>query len=295
MFIASGIGKMAVLDKFSSMLIATGFFRRSAQRISIIVSICEIVMGLSHFLYRRQRNIYLSLSAMVLSMFSAFLVSAKLNGRDVECNCFGRFLARLQGRWAVLRNIGLVGLALLFIEPEKMLIRFGGVQTTWRVGTFFGAIGTFAASSMIFSQIHRREPEIETGPIRGNVPLYDSLGRRLDAESIFRGLADRVAIIYLSEGCSACEEVANELSRSGRGEEASIPVTTVCYVEGTQMIEMAIGNYGCHYFDIGGSFGRALRVKGAPSTQVVDTIRWEVVSHSMGKIDVRSSAEEGKD
>lgn len=288
MFLLSGTGKLIGRWDFERMLIATGFRRREAQPISQLLPALELGLGLMPLLFRRQRNLFLSVTSLMLSIFSAFLVSAKLNERDIECKCFGVFLARLQGRWAVLRNLGLILLGVISIDSDKKPSRVTGVGLSWRWASLLSSILSYLLGAAAFSRIHKRVPEAETGSIQSNFTLFDSHAHKVDAESFYNQCGDVTTVMYLGSNCQPCNELFQEISQPGL---QIVQPLIVIYDQPTPRVgsnrEEKLEGKKCDFWDLTGAFAGALSLRGVPALIVLDANKREVLSHRVGLVEVQ--------
>lgn len=211
-FYLSGIGKMRDQANFERMLSATGLADRPAKYTTRVLPASEVFLATILLKTRRSPNLGLSLSAILLSCFSAFLVSAKLNGKDVECNCFGKFLSRLQGRWAVLRNIGLIGVILFSMDLSRPALHVARFAFTWKLVAAVGSAGSFVLGIIAFTRVHGRQQVVRVGPIVDHFTLTDQSEKIVENDTFFSELDQNATILYLSSGCQPCSEVLDRIS-----------------------------------------------------------------------------------
>lgn len=290
MFLVSGVGKLKSQQDFKRMLVTTGLERRHAGTVSQLLPALELGLSMMPLLLRGQRNLFLAITSMLLSVFSGFLVSVKLNGIDVECRCFGMFLARLQGRWAVLRNIALIGLGIVSIDSDKNSMRVAGVDRPLKTIALLGSMFSFFLSTAAFASIHNGVAALETGPITKSFTVRDSHARELDADSFFGRCRAMTALLYLGDNCQPCDELSYELSQLSL--QFREPFIVICGLSasGLQTEQMEREKFigkRCDFWDLTGSLAGALDLKGIPALIILDANKREVLSRYVGAVEVR--------
>jgi len=90
--------------------------------ISVVVIACEICLGLALLVGFQTRKAAGLLATLLLS-FVAVISFAIVNGKAVDCGCFGSMTSEQLGLGIILRDILLIGCCLWLIVQNKTIVK----------------------------------------------------------------------------------------------------------------------------------------------------------------------------
>jgi len=157
LFILAGVGKAWYLTEFLQTVAAlTHLSQSNSQLLALALVICEIAGGaalLARFKLTATSILFCGLIAVFLWMLSL----ATLEGKEIDCNCFGIFNIRLSDRAELILDIILFNLfALLALLSSQVMPMSRNNKFSFAVLAFLLAYVEYSIFSPIFSHAERR-------------------------------------------------------------------------------------------------------------------------------------------
>jgi len=247
-------------------------------------------------------------AALLLAVFTAAVARTLLQGREVDCNCFGSLGPSRISRWTLARNVLLLVLAggvaiAAQSDPGKSAVAWLGDLDTAQLALLGAGVAiVLAALNLAFfwqlmHQNGRLLGELEalkaggggaapTGPQPGDLAPSFALpalgGAGLALEELLaagRGLV----VVVTDPGCGACDPLLPEIGRLQRDPETPVPLVMISRGDLDANLAKA-REHGLEPVLIEEEFevSRALGINGAPGAVRLDAEGRYVAKPSMG-------------
>lgn len=247
-------------------------------------------------------------AALLLAAFTAAVARALLQGREVDCNCFGSLGSSRISRWTLARNLLLLALAggvaiAAQGDPGTSAIAWLADLDTSQLALLCAAVATVLAalSLAFFWQLMRQNGRLlnriealeagggkvaPSGPQPGDLapsfalPALD--GGSIALEDLLapgRGLA----VVVTDPGCGACDPLLPEIGRLQRDPETAVPLVMIS--RGDREANLAKARqHGLEPVLIEEEYevSRALGINGAPGAVRLDAGGRYLAKPSMG-------------
>jgi hypothetical protein len=247
-------------------------------------------------------------AALLLATFTAAVARTLLQGREVDCNCFGSLGSSRISRWTLVRNVTLLALAAAVAiaaqsDPGTSAVAWLANLDTAQLALLGAgvAIALAALSLAFFWQLMRQNGRLlkriealeagggraaPSGPQPGDLapsfalPALD--GGALALEELLaagRGLA----VVVTDPGCGACDPLLPEIGRLQRDPVTTVPLVMIS--RGDREANLAKAReHGLEPVLIEEEFevSRALGINGAPGAVRLDAGGRYLAKPSMG-------------
>ena len=175
-------------------------------------------------------------AAVLLTVFSGSIVAALLRGETPDCHCFGQIHSAPAGVGTLLRNAGLLAVAVAVAASgtAPSLDSWFGDRTAAELAAI--ALGGVVVAGCAYLVTLRRQRALGTdGAWRGGLPVGSQVpnvrflqvdGSDLEASDVPAGQHGYV-LVFVHPGCGPCRELLPEVSRWQRSLERVLPVHVV--------------------------------------------------------------------
>jgi peroxiredoxin len=264
---------------------------------SIAAALPPVELAIAAALLPAASAAYAGIAAVLLfAAFSLAVASALRRGEQVECNCFGSLAPTRIGPWTLVRNLGLLAVAVLvtaggFADPGPSAVAWVGelgglAAVAILAGLALGAAAlNFAFSWQLMKQNGRLVAELEAlrlpapearpaavglGELAPSFALPDLDGRAVELDELLddgRGLL----LFFSDPGCTACDPLLPELGRR-HGDAAADPRPLVISLGEPAATREKLAGHGIEAALLQADFDlpRSLGITGMPGAVVLD-------------------------
>ena len=247
-------------------------------------------------------------AALLLAVFTAAVARVLMQGREVDCNCFGSLGPSRISRWTLARNAVLLavagGVAITAQgDPGTSAVAWLGNLDTAGLALLGAGVAivvamlNFAFSWQLMRQNGRLLNELETiragggaatptGPQPGHpAPLFElpALGGGSLALEELLAAGRGLVVVVTDPGCGACEPLLPEIGRLQRDPETPVPLVMISRGDPVANLDKARA-HGLETVLLEEEFevSRALGINGAPGAVRLDAEGRYVAKPSMG-------------
>jgi peroxiredoxin len=247
-------------------------------------------------------------AALLLAVFTAAVARVLLQGREVDCNCFGSLGPSRISRWTLARNAVLLAVAggvavAAQSDPGTSAVAWLGDLDTAGLALLGAGVAivvaglNFAFSWQLMRQNGRLLNELEavragadgatpTGPQPGHpAPLFElpALGGGSLALEELLAAGRGLVVVVTDPGCGACEPLLPEIGRLQRDPETPVPLVMISRgdPEANRAKARAHG-LETVLLEEGFEVSRALGINGAPGAVRLDPEGRYVAKPAMG-------------
>jgi hypothetical protein len=306
-FVAAAAGKLTSRSRTVETLTEFGVAESLRRPIAIALPLAELAIAVG--LLPAATAAWAALAAaLLLAAFTVAVARTLLQGREVDCNCFGSLGPSRISRWTLARNVLLLVLAggvaiAAQSDPGTSAVAWLGDLDTAQLALLCAGVAIALAALCIafFWQLMRQNGrllnELEalkaggggaapTGPQPGDLAPSFVLpalgGGGLALEGLLaagRGLV----VVVTDPGCGACDPLLPEIGRLQRDPETPVPLVMISRGDHDANLAKA-GEHGLEPVLIEEEFevSRALGINGAPGAVRLDAEGRYVDKPSMG-------------
>lgn len=306
-FVAAAAGKLASRSRTVETLAEFGVAESIRRPIAIALPLAELAIAVT--LLPAATAAWAALAAaLLLAAFTAVVARTLLQGREVDCNCFGSLGPSRISRWTLARNAFLLVLAggvaiVAQSDPGTSAVAWLANLDTAQLALLCAGVAIAVATLSIafFWQLMRQNGrllnELEalkaggggpapTGPQPGDLapsfalPALGGGGLALD-ELLAAGRG--LVVVVTDPGCGACDPLLPEIGRLQSDPETPVPLVMISRGDRDANLAKA-REHGLEPVLMEEEFevSRALGINGAPGAVRLDTEGRYVAKPSMG-------------
>ena len=306
-FVVAAAGKLASRSRTVATLAEFGVPESIRRPIAIALPLAELAIAVG-LLPAATAAWAAVAAALLLAAFTAAVARTLLQGREVDCNCFGSLGPSRISRWTMVRNVLLLvlagGVAIAAQSgPGTSAVAWLGNLDTAQLALLCAGVAIVLATLSIafFWQLMRQNGrllnELEalkaggggtapTGPQPGDSAPSFALpalgGGSLALEELLAGGRGLVAVVT-DPGCGACDPLLPEIGRLQRDPETPVPLVMISRGDRDANLAKA-REHGLEPVLMEEEFevSRALGINGAPGAVRLDAEGRYVAKPSMG-------------
>lgn len=304
-FAVAAVGKLAGRPRTLATLADFGVPEPLRRPLAIALPLAELAIAVA--LLPAATAAWAALAAaLLLAVFTAAVTRTLLQGREVDCNCFGSLGPSRISRWTLARNVillvlaGGVAVAAQGDPGASAVAWLGDLDSTGLALLGAGVAVAVAALNFAFSwQLMRQNGRLlndlealkaggatPSGPQPGHLAPSFALpalgGGGLGLEELLAG-GRGLVVVVTDPGCGACEPLLPEIGRLQR--DPTTPVPLVMISRGDPDANLAKArDHGLELvlLEEGFEVSRALGINGAPGAVRLDREGRYVAKPSMG-------------